>query len=111
MVRNLFKNLYEKIFQEIPIPSSDLKIINENSTEEIQGDNEKRILPEECTDMETRRNLKLLGVDNAEYYSKLTDVKTYINCDIRYFNLDFLVEKVGSFDVILMDPPWRIKGG
>ena len=48
--------------------------------------------------METRRNLKLLGVDNAEYYSKLTDVKTYINCDIRYFNLDFLVEKVGSFD-------------
>ena len=50
--------------------------------------------------METRRNLKLLGVDNAEYYSKLTDVKTYINCDIRYFNLDFLVEKVGSFDGI-----------
>ncbi|KAM3132446.1 hypothetical protein pb186bvf_015405 [Paramecium bursaria] len=100
LVRNLFKNLYEKIFQEIPIPSSDLKIINENSTEEIQGDNEKRILPEECTDMETRRNLKLLGM-----------LKPILIVISDTFNLDFLVEKVGSFDVILMDPPWRIKGG
>jgi len=26
------------------------------------------------------------------------DQKTFINCDIRYFSLDYLVENVGSFD-------------
>ena len=28
--------------------------------------------------------------------------KTYINCDLRYFNLSFLVEKLGHFDSILL---------
>lgn len=28
----------------------------------------------------------------------LKDKRTFINCDIRYFNLDFLVEQLGSFD-------------
>ena len=31
---------------------------------------------------------------------------TFINCDLRYFNLAAL----GKFDVVLVDPPWRIKG-
>lgn len=35
----------------------------------------------------------------------------YINADLKYINFDFLVEKFGHFDIILMDPPWRIKGG
>ncbi|MDP1556713.1 MAG: MT-A70 family methyltransferase [Hyphomonas sp.] len=35
----------------------------------------------------------------------------YINADLKYLNFDFLVEKFGHFDIILMDPPWRIKGG
>lgn len=34
----------------------------------------------------------------------------YINCDLRYFNLRFLRDKLGSFDVVLTDPPWRIRG-
>jgi len=34
-------------------------------------------------------------------------VVSYINCDLKYFNLDFLVENFGYFDIILMDPPWR----
>ncbi|EME26927.1 N6-adenosine-methyltransferase subunit METTL3 [Galdieria sulphuraria] len=34
----------------------------------------------------------------------------YINCDLRYFNLRYLREKLGSFDVVLADPPWRIRG-
>lgn len=32
---------------------------------------------------------------------------TYINCDLRYFNLTSL----GSFDVVMIDPPWRLLGG
>lgn len=35
----------------------------------------------------------------------------YINCDLRYFNLAYLRECVGNFDVVLIDPPWRIAGG
>lgn len=35
---------------------------------------------------------------------------TFINCDVRYFNWRLLVEEVGKFDVLLIDPPWRIKG-
>ena len=57
-----------------------------------------RILTEDGTDFETKRNLKLLGIENQEVLSKLGEVKSYINCDIRYFNLDYLVEKVGGFD-------------
>ena len=36
---------------------------------------------------------------------------TFINCDVNYFNFKYLVSRVGSFDVVMMDPPWRIKGG
>lgn len=43
--------------------------------------------------------------------SKIIKNQTYINCDLRYFNFDLLTERIGSFDVILCDPPWRIKGG
>jgi len=32
---------------------------------------------------------------------------TYINCDLRYYHLASL----GKFDVVLVDPPWRIRGG
>lgn len=50
---------------------------------------------------------EVLG-DNLEI--KLSE-NEYINCDLRYFNLDYIVEKFGSFDVVALDPPWRIKGG
>ena len=36
---------------------------------------------------------------------------TYVNCDLRYFNLEYLVEKYGHLDVLVVDPPWRIRGG
>jgi hypothetical protein len=32
---------------------------------------------------------------------------TWINCDLRYFDLTTLG---GNFDVVLIDPPWRIRG-
>ena len=32
---------------------------------------------------------------------------TWINCDLRYFDLKSLG---GNFDVVLIDPPWRIRG-
>jgi N6-adenosine-specific RNA methylase IME4 len=37
--------------------------------------------------------------------------KTFINCDLRFFNYDLITSRIGFFDVIMIDPPWRIKGG
>lgn len=41
---------------------------------------------------------------------KKLNSETFINCDIRFFNLKYLVEQIGEFEVIHIDPPWRIKG-
>jgi N6-adenosine-specific RNA methylase IME4 len=35
---------------------------------------------------------------------------TFINCDLRFFNLQYVVDQLGHFEVVLIDPPWRIKG-
>lgn len=36
---------------------------------------------------------------------------TFIQCDLQYFNLPLLRNTLNySFDVIVCDPPWRIKG-
>lgn len=35
---------------------------------------------------------------------------TFINCDLRFFNLQYLVDQLGQFEVVQIDPPWRIKG-
>lgn len=43
-----------------------------------------------------RQNQKQARVD--EMNSKIKHSNTYINCDLRYFNFDFLVDKLGSFD-------------
>jgi predicted RNA methylase len=37
--------------------------------------------------------------------------KTFINCDLRFFNFDMITSRIGFFDVVMLDPPWRIKGG
>jgi mRNA (2'-O-methyladenosine-N6-)-methyltransferase len=34
-------------------------------------------------------------------------VGTFINCDVRYFSFAALG---GNFDVVLLDPPWRVRG-
>lgn len=35
---------------------------------------------------------------------------TFLNCDVRYFNWEHFIQEVGKFDVLIIDPPWRIKG-
>jgi mRNA (2'-O-methyladenosine-N6-)-methyltransferase len=36
--------------------------------------------------------------------------QSFINCDVRYCNWQLFAEEVGKFEVVLIDPPWRIKG-
>ena len=50
------------------------------------------------------------AVDNRKKDSKL-DSDTFIQCDLQYFNLPLLRSVLDfSFDVIVCDPPWRIRG-
>lgn len=50
---------------------------------------------------------KSLGDPQSTYQMRKYREGTYINCDLRYFNLSSL----GKFDMVLIDPPWRIGGG
>lgn len=73
-------------------------------------------------------NFENITLNNINYYNTNNDDKdellivkdyapstkyydTYLNADVRYLNIDYVVEKIGHFDVIMIDPPWRIKGG
>lgn len=48
--------------------------------------------------------------DRAKEAQGKTLSDTYLNCDVRYFNWQLFAEEVGKFEVVLIDPPWRIKG-
>jgi hypothetical protein len=41
----------------------------------------------------------------------LLKTDTFINCDLRFLNFEMITSRIGFFDVIMIDPPWRIKGG
>lgn len=43
-------------------------------------------------------------------YLEENETETSIKCDIRYFNFRYLRDQAGEFPIIVMDPPWRIKG-
>lgn len=61
----------------------------------------------------TKDNLSLNQIQENmhDINGNCKEKETYINCDQIYFNFDFLTEKLGNFDVLLVDPPWRIRGG
>ncbi len=49
-------------------------------------------------DKSSRRNFEELQASLARLKESCYSQKTFVNCDIRYFNLDYLTENVGSFD-------------
>ena len=107
-------------FQEKSLPKKRPK--HENGIEKEKQQKQKKNPPEPNIQKKRKKEInpesfareiledmidKLLGCDVE---TKLEE-NEYINCDLRYFNLDYIVEKFGNFDVIAIDPPWRIKGG
>ena len=56
-------------------------------------------------EINTFTKLKKQNISLNEIFKQFT----YINCDLRYFNLNYLIQRIGYFDVILIDPPWRFK--
>lgn len=97
----------------------------ENSPEQFILDKKEYLeteFPREIEKYKNQYNLKENGIsrhhDSSGNISSLqqeniTNLKssTFINCDLRFFNFEFITQRTGYFDVIMIDPPWRIKGG
>lgn len=96
-LKGLFKNIYQKVLEEMEVPEGELKAL-EKEAEQGAEVGERRVLTNDGTDEDTKRNLKLLDYEIHTINGQYGPVDSYINCDLRYFNLDFLVEKIGSFD-------------
>lgn len=103
---SLFQNYYTSLTTGIDLNEANDKKANGdlNEIQKEQTTNDKAF---ELAHEHTIHNIKTEG----EIIDSLSSVKSYINCDLRYFNIDHLVDKVGTFDVVMLDPPWRIKGG
>jgi N6-adenosine-specific RNA methylase IME4 len=60
---------------------------------------------------ETQNSVASNSEENQNNYAASLKSDTFINCDLRFFNFDLITSRVGHFDVVMIDPPWRIKGG
>jgi len=107
----------------IQIPMNNNNQVINNSSEDLKDKNTK--ISEGKCKAKTLEDLKKNYPSEIEFYEKqknynnngnicyntTLNTKTFINCDLRFFNLDLIVNRVGYFDVLYIDPPWRIKGG
>lgn len=107
----------------IQIPMNNINQVINNSSEDLKDKNTKT--SEGYYKTKTYEELKKNYPNEIEFYEKqknynnngnvcyntTLNTKTFINCDLRFFNLDLIVNRVGYFDVLYIDPPWRIKGG
>jgi len=107
----------------IQIPMNNNNQVINNSSEDLKDKNTK--ISEGKFKVKTLEDLKKNYPSEIEFYDKqknynnngnvcyntTLNTKTFINCDLRFFNLDLIVNRVGFFDVLYIDPPWRIKGG
>ena len=60
-----------------------------------------RVIPQDLSKIESKEEKEnLIGLlDSIQNINReFLPVKSYINCDLRYFNFNFLVEKIGFFD-------------
>lgn len=71
---------------------------------------EMNIVPYNVIDNFRKSEGKKIEEDEEEWrtYEDKFDKGHYINCDLRYFNLS---QFKGLFDVVLVDPPWKLRGG
>ena len=53
---------------------------------------------------------KLCLSEKRDLKSKEKSAGKFINCDLSIFNLELCLKPNFSYDVIMIDPPWRIKG-
>ena len=101
-----------KIFNSSTTKSTDEKIENLKIEKPKNLNNISQYLkdnyPNEILKYEQIQNKEK---ENSEEKNLKLQTDTFINCDLRYFNFDILISRIGFFDVVMLDPPWRIKGG
>ena len=86
--------------------SSELEIIRNNSELGVTTGSEETF--DHITSLPINNTLsKNIAISYGEHIKP--KMNTYINCDLRYFNLRSLVDKNG-FDIVLIDPPWKANG-
>lgn len=100
--------------------SDDINLENEDTkgfTSKIIPESEimrEKLEKEYSREVEKFKSLSSNGSNNvgSDYASHIgLKSKTFINCDLRFFNFDLITSRIGYFDVVMIDPPWRIKGG
>ena len=72
--------------------------VEENGGEQMKKD----APPEEGKTENVFDSIMKINENIANINQKYTPAKTYINCDLRYFNFDFLVSQIGNFDSNLL---------
>jgi hypothetical protein len=84
--------------------------IRERVVREYPREVERFKMHKKQKNLEPQNTLDGFSNDHNEYGVNLKS-DTFINCDLRFFNFDMLTSRIGYFDVVMIDPPWRIKGG
>lgn len=112
-------NQFKKKFLESPKLSNDNERTKTNLSEEISNviqdlnQIQKNNLSLSKNETPKTKSQSMLPTPSKTLEKKpqILKSKSFLNCDVNYFNFEFLSKKIGGFDIILMDPPWRIKGG
>lgn len=115
------KNIYSSLFPKIQIEKEKriphYRILSHNESSLLiklvridENDNNNQL---EDKAEESEEGLKVKETDtNKEGWFISPELRwnkgTWINCDVRYF--DFSILKGVNFEVVLMDPPWRLRG-
>ncbi|KAL4507171.1 hypothetical protein ABPG72_001964 [Tetrahymena utriculariae] len=110
------KDLKDSMNDQMQIEEQELCQLAEQNSTEKQGELNQQLIKKHIgiltvKNKESGENMIYLQSELDLLYEKYYPSQTYINCDLKYFNLELIIQNTGLFDIIYMDPPWRIKGG
>lgn len=82
-----------------PLPTTTEGTIQNNNNGEAKVEEQKPTIKDDVsTELESKIHLFKQQCEIVEVNEKYYPSKTFINCDLRYFNFDFLTKNFGSFD-------------
>ena len=87
-----------------------MKITIDNNNTNTNNNTVNKITETNNSETHKTENPTTKNYNNITNYSNTLNSNTFINCDLRFFNFSLLTSRIGSFDIIIADPPWRIKG-
>jgi hypothetical protein len=93
---------FSKSFMQI-----DTSLIAPHMSEDVKSDT----AIQERVEKEFPHEVKKYYLQKDNFNENNLGSRTFINCDLRFLNFDLITSRIGYVDVIMLDPPWRIKGG